>query len=190
MQTCTYICIGRSLTQNTKGSQHTHSHVTCFIHLITYLGHLSMSDSASCLPLSLECNLYQRAWISLSTLHFSYSMAMYIWFPVWKAFFSFMGPNKLLLTLYEAFSVLRKELGFLPSSQNALGILLSSHSSWGFVSAHLLVFFSHWTTSSQGHPWSCNQLCPNACLRAESEVVFNKWLLLGFFSHPQRSRIS
>lgn len=49
--------IGVSLTQNTKGSLHTHSHVTCFIHLITYLGHLSMSvkiKSFSVVPASLS----------------------------------------------------------------------------------------------------------------------------------------
>lgn len=76
------------------------------------------------------CCALRPLW--LCTCHFLY----------WNAFSSFRGAQSTFI-FCEAFPALRKELWFLPSSQNILGILLSSHSSQSFVDAHLLVFFSH-----------------------------------------------
>lgn len=133
------------LIQTTKGSYHTHSCVICFMHLITYFGHLFMSveqkqtkitilqwslsplTGVPCLPNSVrfpECAARSQT-----------SVALY-----WNGFSSFMGAQY-TFTFCEAFPALRKELCFLPSSPNILGILFSSHSSQGFVDAHLLAFF-------------------------------------------------
>lgn len=96
-------------------------------------------------------------------------------------------PNTLLPSVKPSLPF-GKESCFLPGSQNALHILLSSPVSRGFVGAHLFVFSSHWTAGSGGRPLGCDQRCPHACLSAESEAVLHKWLLLSSFSHPQRSR--
>lgn len=89
----------------------------------------------------------------------SYSPSAKSSLPLWKNYASFPVPQMLLAFFFH-----------------------HTHPRVLWVLIYLSSLIRLWALG--GHPLSCDQLCPSASLRVESEVVLHKWLLLGSFSHP------
>lgn len=176
------------LTHNTKVSRHTHSHMTCWIHWISYLGYLSMSVKTILQwflspPLTRVPSLPHSTQFPKCTALSRTSVPMYMSFPL-------SGMPSLLWGTINSYSPsakssmpLGKNYASSPVPQmSSIFFFHHTHHRVLWVLIYLSFLIRLWALG--GHPLSWDQLCPSAGIKVESEVVLLKWLLPGSFSHP------